>query len=234
MKSAVEAETSTPGIVIVDSQDYINNREAYVDLETTKFPKDWKIHVTEAVGMGDKIREVWGRVRDCAWVNILNDDHYIITKNWDTKLIKQLNGKNFVTCNDRYQAPARAAGATMFSMPLLEAVGWPIFPPQINHLAIDDVWEKLGRTTGVWRVDMQTVIEHRHIYKGAAMDDTHRLTYGEGPWQNSPAHVDVAQRMQIFLETEFPAAVERIKKFAGVQSYFARSEKPIPVPEAQV
>ena len=222
MKSAVEAKTSTPGMVIVDTDDYLLKQNDYLRLESELFPIDWKLRITKARGMGDKVREVWDSVRDHAWVNILNDDHYIVTPEWDLKLIKQLNGKNFITCNDGWNAPARAAGATIFSMPLLECVGWPIFPPQINHLGIDDCWERLGRTTGTWRVDMRVLIGHQHVFKGADNDETHKLTYGEGNWHGSPMQIDVQQRMDAFMQQEFQKAVDKIKAFSGVNNYFIK------------
>lgn len=221
MDSFKATHISTPGIIIVDSDDLSQNVEAY-DSVREHLPKGWSIRVTKARGFGDKVREIWPEVRDCEWVSLMNDEHYAITDEWDKKLIKQLTGKNFVSCNDRWNAPARSAGCTMWSMPLLEAVGWPIFPPQINHLGIDDVWEQLGRATGTWRVDMSVVIEHRHVFRGGEMDETHKLTYGEGPWNGSPAHQDVHARMQAFMAQEWPGAVERIKAFSGATNYFIK------------
>ena len=208
--------------MIVDKEDYLANQDAYLKLEAEIFPADWKLVISQARGMGDKVREQWGLVKDRAWCSLLNDDHLAVTPEWDIKLIKQLNGKNFVSCNDRWNAPARAAGCTMWSMALLECVGWPIFPRQINHLGIDDVWEQLGRTTGVWRVCMNTVVTHQHVFKGAELDETHKLTYGTGSWQGSPAQQDVQARMQTFMRDEFPGAVEKIKAFAGTYNYFVK------------
>lgn len=222
MKSALTAKTSTPGMVIVDTDDYLQNQAEYLRLESELFPKDWKLQITKARGMGDKIREVWPLVRDKAWVALLNDDHYIVTPEWDVKTLKRLDGRNFVTTNDGWNAPARAAGLTMFSMPLLECVGWPIFPPQINHLGIDDVWERLGRATGTWRVAMEILVDHQHAFKNGSIDETHKLTYGAGPWINSPAHQDVAMRMEAFMQQEFQKAVEKIKAFSGVNNFFIK------------
>ena len=220
LASAIAAETSTPGILIVDKEDYAVNAEGYASLI---LPDQWRVELTNSVGMGDKVREVWPLVKDCAWVNLLNDDHYIVTKEWDKKLLKQLNGKNFITCNDGWNAPARAAGATIWSMPLLECVGWPIFPSQINHLGIDDVWEQIGRATGTWRVDMRVLIDHQHVYKNSQADDTHKLTYGSNlNWNGSPQQQDVAHRLEMFRVNEFGPAVEKIKKFSGVDNYFIR------------
>lgn len=212
---------STPGMILVDSDDMAANLEGYNSIRE-KLPRNWSIEITKARGMGDKVREIWPQVRDCEWVSLMNDEHYAITNEWDRQLIKQLTGKNFVSCNDRWNAPARAAGCTIWSMPLLECVGWPIFPPQINHLGIDDVWEALGRATGTWRVDMRVVVEHRHVFRGGEFDETHKLTYGEGPWNNSPAHQDVVARLQMFNQQEFGAAVEKIKQFANNYNYFIR------------
>lgn len=218
--SAIDAETSTPGLLLVDEADYQANHEGY---STLTLPDKWEILQTKAVGMGDKVREAWPKIKDCAWVNLLNDDHYIVTKEWDVKLLKQLNGKNFVTCNDGWNAPARAAGATIWSMPLLECVGWPIFPPQINHLGIDDVWEQLGRATGTWRVDMRVLIDHQHVYKNSQADETHKLTYGPNlNWVGSPQQQDVAHRLEAFRVQEFQAAVDKIKAFSGTHNYFIK------------
>lgn len=221
LDSFTKTHVSTPGIVIVDSDDLSKNLKGYEDIRSS-LPKDWRIEITKARGMGDKVREIWPLIRDCEWVSLMNDEHFAITDEWDKKLIKQLNGKNFVSCNDRWNAPARAAGCTIWSMPLLEAVGWPIFPPQINHLGIDDVWEQLGRATGTWRVDMSVVIEHRHVFRGGDMDETHKLTYGDQNWAGSPAQQDVQARLQAFSQTDFPQAIERVKAFADNYNYFIK------------
>lgn len=188
--SFLATNVSTPGIILVDSDDLGANLAGY-DSIREKLPRGWRIEVTKSRGMAEKVKEVWPQIVGLDFVSLMNDEHFAITDEWDKKLLKQLTGKNFVSCNDRWNAPARAAGCTMWSMPLLECLGWPIFPPQINHLGIDDVWEFLGRQTGTWRVDMGVIVEHRHVFRGGEMDDTHKLTYGEGSWPGSPAQQDV-------------------------------------------
>lgn len=226
MKSAVAAETTTPGLVLIDRQDFLDKQKEYTQLEAEYFPRDWKIKITDARGMGAKVREVWPLVRECAVVGILNDDHVIVTKHWDTKLIGQLNGKNFISCNDNYCAPFRAAGATIWSMPLLECVGWPMFPPQIEHLGVDDCWELLGRATGCWTVDMAVTIEHHHVLTGSQNDDTHKMTYGSAQWEGSPQHKDTQARLALFMELEFKKAVEKVLIFTQANGYF---DKPLTV-----
>lgn len=212
--SAKKAKTVIPALIIIDKQDYLDNQADYVKIEAHDFPNSlWKIHVTEAEGMGPKIREIWPRVEHCNWVAVLNDDHYIVTPHWDVKLINQLNGHNFVTCNDRWNAPMRAAGATVFSMDLVKAWGFPLFPPEIDHLGIDDVWEQIGRATGCWKIDMSVIIEHHHAYKNMDLvDDTHKKVYGAGQWVGSPEQIACTKQFELFIKNTGPGAVARTKE----------------------
>jgi hypothetical protein len=218
-----KAGTSEPGLIIVDKKDWLKNEGDYLKLKETSWPvkfeddedfKGWDFAVTEAVTMGDKVREVWDQVKDNDYLGILNDDFEFQTFQWDVKLAAKLDGKNFVSSNDRWLAPMRATTATAWSMPLLKAVGWPIFPPEIKHLHIDSVWEQLGRATGCWRIAMDVIVEHRHALKGYDDDDTNKAVYG--------AYFD-AQRKGIkpledqifekFMAENFNKYVEKIKAF---------------------
>ncbi len=217
--SAVKTETTCPAMILVDKQDFHDNEKEYQALEMYHFPnKEWKIHVTEAEKMGPKVREVWPLIKDRAWVGILNDDHVIKTKEWDKKIISQLNGKNFITTSDGWNAPKRAAGATMFSMPLMEAFGFPMFPPQIDHLGIDDVFEQLGRACGCWEIDMSVLVEHHHVFKNAdARDETHDLIYGKLPWGQSPESQKVQKDFEEWFKNDFPGIVERVRRFREIE-----------------
>jgi hypothetical protein len=169
--------------------------------------------------MGPKVREVWPRIKDRAWVGILNDDHVIVTRHWDVKLISQLNGKNFLSCNDGWNAPKRAAGATVFSMPLMEAFGFPMFPIGIDHLGIDDVFENLGRACGCWEVDMSVKVEHHHALKNPDMiDDTHTKVYGTLPWGQSPESQKCQTEVTEWFNNHFPAVVQRVRDFRKSES----------------
>lgn len=212
--SAIHSQTTTPALIIVDKEDYKDNQAEYSQLEMHHFPNDkWKIHVSNAVGMGPKVRETHKIWKNCAWVGILNDDHILVTKEWDKRLISQLNGKNFLTCNDKWNAPQRAAGATIFSMPLMDAFGFPMFPLQIDHLGIDDVFEGIGRATGCWEVDMSVIVEHHHAFKNPdLMDDTHKLVYGTKPWHEAPEAKACQEAYNNWLTNDFPGVCERVRK----------------------
>lgn len=207
MKAAKETETSVPGLVLVDEKDFWNKKSTYLELKDHYFPENWDYHVTKGVTMGDKTREVWPRVENLEWVGILNDDHVPITHKWDTRLVEQLTGKNFISCNDRWNSPARICGLTAWSMPLLKVCGFPIFIPGMQHLYIDDLWKIIAENTGCWDLDHSVVIEHRHVLKRESpMDETHQKTYAPPAFQ---ADLAVFQK---FLNEEMPKVIVRIRE----------------------
>ncbi len=209
IRHARGTETSTPGYILVDKEDFEANQKAYESIEHLP---DWDFFITKAVTMGDKCREFMFTQKfmaeDIKWVGILNDDHVPITKGWDVKLVTRLDGKNFISANDRWMAPIKATTATAWSMPLLKCVGWPIFPPGLHHLFIDDVWEQLGKHTGCWRIAMDVVVEHRHVIKDASLNDaTHEKVYSQKSWDMDKAVFDN------FMKHDFQATVMKIRKF---------------------
>lgn len=209
LKSAVTAGTSEPGLIIVDSKDYLNNQDEYIKVESEWAPPGWRLKITEAVSMGDKIREVWPMVEHCDWVMLCNDDFEVVSKGWDKKLIAHLDGKNFASANDRslrtFQIPVTA---TAFSMPLLRALGWPIYPPSLQHLFIDNAFRDLGKATGCWRIAADCVVLHKHVMFGAAQSDsTHEKVYNQKAWDHDQAIYEN------FMKHDFQAAVKTIMDF---------------------
>lgn len=223
-------DTTTPGLIIVDKKDWLKNEAEYLKLKDECWPtacdvsddddigvtieQGWDFVVTEAVTMGDKVREVWPQVESNSWLGILNDDFEFNTYQWDSKLLKRLDGKNFVSSNDRWLAPVRATTATAWSMPLLKAVGFPIFPPDIQHLHIDSLWENLGRATGCWRIAMDVIVEHRHVLKGYDDDATNKATYGSYfDAQRKGIKPIEDQIFDKFMAENFNKLVQKIKEF---------------------
>lgn len=226
LTSAMVEDTCTPGLILVDKDDFEANRAGYDSIKDTHLDVMrplWRYRVTRGITMGEKVREVWNEIKDRNWVGILNDDHHIVTKHWDKKLLAKLDGKNFVSANDRWVAPRKATTATVWSMPLLECVGWPIFPPGLQHLFIDDVWEHLGRATGCWRPVMSVVVEHHHVINGRGKeDDTHHKVYNQKAWDMDNAV------FQNFMKHDFESTVQKIRALQDrsiVQKY-----RPLDVP----
>lgn len=162
---------STPGVVLVSQWDQPNY--GGIDL-----PLGWSLAVTNHESQGDKLAEIWDQVKDCAWLGLIGDDCVPMTPGWDKALLDALDGANFVSCNDDWLAPHRAANCWVMSGELVRRVGY-IFPPGLQHLFVDDVWETIGRETRCWACRMDILVKHQHVLAGqAAADDTHRLVYG--------------------------------------------------------
>lgn len=166
---------STPGIVLVDRADYAENQAQY---EAIVFPLGWHIVQTAGERQGDKIAEAWAVVKDCSWLGLIGDDCVPETPAWDRLLVDRLEVGNFVYCDDGWQAPARVGNCWVIAGELIRAVGY-IFPPGLQHLFVDDVWETIGREAGCAAYRPDVMVRHRHVLKGEApADATHRLVYG--------------------------------------------------------
>lgn len=223
LDSAIKSETSTSGIIVVDQDDWSKNEKHYLELFR---PKDWNFEITKAVKMGDKIREVWHLVKNFNAVNLLNDDHLIKTVGWDQKLLKKIDGTNFVTCLDgkwedrstvMCSSPYLPSGATVWSMPLLEAVGIPIYPPGMKHLFIDNLWKDIGLSCGIWDIEHGVLIEHHNqLKKPNERDSTFRAVYGNGPNLNSAEDWDSDNKVyQDFMKNGFMEVRNKIRKLRG-------------------
>lgn len=90
----------------------------------------------------------------------------------------------------------------------MRAVGW-LFPPDLRHLYIDDIWEHLGRQTGCWHVDMSVIVEHHHVLQGAPDDSTNALVYNQERW---------AEDRKVFekwLRADAETAISKIRTLAS-------------------
>ena len=160
VQASREMGVSTPLLVVVNHDDWIINAEQYQEIERL-LPPGWAFTQVEASCYGDAVRAMWATVKDCDWIGLVCDDLIPSTSKWDTQLISHLNGWNVVSSNDGWQAPNRIHGAIVWSGPLAREVGW-IFPPGLNHIFHDDVWETLGRETGCWSTRMEIMVKHDH------------------------------------------------------------------------
>lgn len=158
-KTYLETESSTPVWVLVGKDD--PQIEAY---RCISIPQDSEMIFTDSETMGDKVREVWGRFKDFDYVGILNDDHRLVTKGWDQKILSQINGTNVVSTNDGWVAPNRICGAICFSGNILRTLGY-MFLPGMHHLFSDDTWAYLFGKSGACKILMDVMVEHHHVYK---------------------------------------------------------------------
>lgn len=167
-KIAMTNGITTPGIVLVQKDELEDLKSLYAAIP---LPENWRILPTYADGMGDKYRELWNSVKDLDWVGIACDDLRPQTKEWDKKMLSHVNGKNIVTCNDGIQGNNRMSGITVFSGPILRAMGY-IYPPGFWHTFVDNVWETIGREANCWTYVEDILITHEHPFVNGQIDAT--------------------------------------------------------------
>ncbi len=175
LASAEQTGISTPGTIIVQEDEFNELQDGYLAL---KLPDGWSFSLTEADGMGAKLKELWPEIKEREWFGWLVDDLICETQGWDQTLISALNGKNFVSAWDGGQKPERMC-VPVFSKALLEAVGY-IYPPGFFHTYLDDVWEHLGRSTGCWQMVPEVKLTHHHGFTAEGWkpsDETEKISY---------------------------------------------------------
>lgn len=187
-----EAEGTTPGLLLVDKADYALNEEAYQSLI---LPPGWGIMKTDAVSMGDKVREVWDFYKDLDWVGILNDDHRPRTKRFDQCILAQLKPHGIIGTNDGptpdkpWMAPGRLAGGIVFGGDVIRSLAY-FFPPGIKHLYSDNAWELLGSRAQCVQILMDVCVEHDHAYKNQKEDDTFKKVNSKESWESDKLAFD--------------------------------------------
>jgi hypothetical protein len=210
IKSYKETSAEISVWILVDDQDFNSNIKEYESIQKY-LPDAMGFHKTgTAISMGDKCRFIWPEMTKFgySWIGILNDDHYCITPEWDKKCEALIDGTNIVSTNDGYwNFGVRVAGLTAWSMPLLDVCGFPIFPRNLQHICIDDVWKNIGEATGCWKETMKINIEHRHVFKGAPKDQTHDKVYENASWAYDGAE------FKFFMQQDFKSVCDRIIKF---------------------
>ena len=179
-ENAQAMEISTPGIIIIQREDFKDNQAAY---EALPLPAGWSIIKTDADRQGSKLREIQDQYWNAEWIALIGDDQIPMTPKWDRMLLDEIKGWNIVSCNDGWtfhKRNGRIAGTIMMSGDLMRALGY-IFIPGTEHIKIDDAYEKLGRATGCWQIRQDILIDHPHVVnKRAPADDTYAQAYESG------------------------------------------------------
>lgn len=199
-----------PIMVLIDENDPAINE--YKNM----LPVDQNVQVlyTKGVTMAEKVKEAWPGLGTGAldFIGIINDDFEFVTEGWDDILLSYLDGKNFVSSNDRVQRSwIKPSGVTVWSKPLLDCLGWnSFFPPGLQHLYVDDVWLRLGTATGSWRMAADCVVLHNHVLDGKmAQDSTFHKTYDDFfAGKSRDAGV-----FELYMKHDFQKDVEKIMAF---------------------
>lgn len=183
-EAAAKTNMSTPGLVLIDKEDYEENKAAY---EEITFPDAWGLYLTDGKTQGAKFTEIWPIVKDSDWLGHLGDDHVPMTEDWDTKLIARLTGWNFLDTGDDWITHIVSdfmTGGCLFSGELCRTVGW-FYPPGLNHAYNDNIWGDIGRRTKCWHRAMDIVISHDDKRRHGVVDETNRRAYEVMPEDES-------------------------------------------------
>lgn len=201
---ATQTGMTTGGVVLVQKDELEELKAGY---EALQLPSGWKILPTVSEGMGDKLREIWPAIRNLDWVGLACDDLRVQTQGWDQRLKSYIDGKNIVTCNDGIQGPNRMSGITLFSGPLLRAIGY-LYAPHFWHTYMDNVWEDIGREGECWTYVDDVLVTHDHPFTDqrldpAKADETSYKSYGQGQRD--------AQAYALWSQNDKAGVIERVK-----------------------
>jgi len=166
---AYKATKSTTQVCVIVNYDDMNHSAVGVDI-----PEGCSVRSMRGVDcVADAINNASLFIlkdTEIEWIGLICDDHVPESESWDVKLIERLNGYNFISSNDGWQAPKRMHGAVAFSADLVRAVGW-LYPPGIKHSFQDDAWEYIAARTGIWQTDMGVMVRHMHVSTAQRRDD---------------------------------------------------------------
>ena len=196
---------TTPGHILVQKDELTELWNDYCGLT---LPQGWCVTAVEAEGLAAKVREAYERFvsEETEWIGVVTDDQIPESDLWDTALIAHLNGWNAITSDDCDQAPKRMEGATVWSRPLVDAVGG-LAPKGLTHLFFDSVWEEVGRAVNVLSWDMSVKVRHLHVSKTKEYDSTSEAV--RSFWdQDERVYRD-------WLQGDFKGAVARIFDLMG-------------------
>jgi hypothetical protein len=167
--AAAETGMTTPGVIVIDRDDYAQNHEGY---DALVLPENWRVLPVRGGCCAKATQEALVELLDgLHWIGWLGDDLVPKTPEWDVEAISSLTGWNCVSTNDEAHAPKKFNGATVWSADLVRAVGY-LYPPGLQHMYIDDVWEEIARLSGCWQCRMDIVVKHDHAMFNGAKDAT--------------------------------------------------------------
>lgn len=206
LTSYKETETTTPCWVLVDKAD--PKKDEYLAID---YPKGAALTFTEGRSMADKVNEVWDQIINLDAICLINDDHIAETPQWDQKCLSQITGTNVLGTNDAYVAPQRLCGATWWSGKVLRTIGY-IFPPGIQHLYVDSVWEFLCARAKCANVLMDVTVRHDHAFRDPSQtkqDETHKSVYVDG-WNDPNKEGSPAWHFQRWMQTDAETDAQKL------------------------
>jgi hypothetical protein len=183
-----EGKFQTPGLLIIDDDDYKNYRGI-------ELPNGWEKVSIPRTHLSAKLN---AGCRPAPWYGVLNDDHLPMTPDWDVKLVEALDKQQMVWPRDNY---ADRISTPVFDAALVSDLGW-IAPPELKHFYIDDAHELIAECLGCKRLEDVTV-SHEHVNAGRMKPD---LT-----WHERPSSADDRKAYMAWCREQWPGIRKRIE-----------------------
>ena len=212
----IAAEVSTPGVVIVNGPQRID------EYRRMRLPQSWvMIELPENIGICGGLNHAFRRFPFEKWYGLVCDDELVFTKGFDKTLIDAAGRWGVAHGNDGWRAAYRLWTYVVYPGDLLRTVGyWS--PPGLFHWYFDDTWEEIAREFGLKRFCQDVKTEHEHTDNGKVSIDE---TYAVG---RSRADHDKA-RFERWKSEEWPTIRERLKLAMQSEPSPAVQRQPEPV-----
>lgn len=189
---------TTPGVLIVNGCEMA---DAYRQIA---LPDNWEtVWIEQNIGTCAPLNQYFDSHPFEPWYGVIDDDEWVTTPEWDKKLIEAAGSWNVAHGDDGWQSEARLHGFVTIGGELMRAVGYYCIPG-LWHWYGEAMWEMLAKEIPFRRFTPEVRTEHRHWINNRAPVDP---TYISG---QSRRREDLVV-FQNWLNTDFPAAVQRIK-----------------------
>lgn len=212
INSYIFTKAVSPLLLLVDQEDLRIHQVGYDEVQALS-PLITIVNTGTQITMGKKCRFAMRYIKDkfpeATAVGLLNDDHHCVTPEWDQIALKLLDGKNMISTNDGFwNFGINPVGLTAWSIPLLEECGLPIYPEDLQHLYIDNLWKAVGESSGCWKETMKINIEHRHVFRNLMLPDQ---TFHKS--NNQQSYADDGKVFEKFMAENFKGIVNKILAF---------------------
>lgn len=161
--------TTMPGYIVVDEDDYAANNEAY---DTLDLLPNWTVLPVRGGSCGAATEEALHALLedDTDYVAWLSDDLVPETPDWDKRVIEALTGWNVVHTNDGHDEDRSFNGATAYSADVVRAAGG-LYPVGCKHFFTDTMWMELGKMLNNITYLPEVMVRHLNPAYVAGEDD---------------------------------------------------------------
>ncbi len=201
VEQLVKTGMTTPGILFVNGGDNDVKRQ-YGEIP---LPDGWaRVFHDPNIGCNAPLNEMFRRSPNEPWYGCIDDDEWVETHGWDTRLIEAAGAWNIARADDGWQSDKRLHGFVTLGGDLVRAAGWWVLPG-LWHYHGEEVWEVLSRELGLSVFCWDIQAEHRHWRNNKAQNDSTYQTQGARRY-------DDMLTFKRWMRHDMPELVKRIRE----------------------